>query len=92
MMMSAGAGAARATGSSTTDRKICSTDTAFTLFAAVTRARGDPHRPRLCRAERPARAGWAALRLLADVAIFILAELLFRRFWLGAMMEAGRDR
>src|ERR1700681_3285892 len=90
MMMSAGAGAARATGSSTTDRKICSTDSggacsrsrsaaataalhdhqnlaALIILSALTRAR----MAGAGRAERPARAAWAARRLLVDVAISV---------------------
>ena len=55
---------------------------ALTILAAVTaRARQVPI-PASCetelrRGDRPARAGWAALRLLVDVDIFILAGLLF---------------
>jgi hypothetical protein len=37
----------------------------------------------------PARAGWAALRLLADVALF--SGIVVRRFWFGATMELGRS-
>ncbi len=56
---------------------------ALAYIAALTRARetsadsselGDRG---ALRAGRPARAGWVALRLLVDVAIFVLAELLF---------------
>jgi hypothetical protein len=39
--------------------------------------------------DRPARAGWAALRLLADVALF--SGIVVRRFWFGATMELGRS-
>ena len=99
-----GAGADRAqpaTGSSTTDRKICSTDSgalsallsaaaaaarkdqrnlaAFTAFAALTRAREAAPIPASSDADRPAPAGSAALRLLADVDSSF-AELLFGRF------------
>src|SRR5450759_3094745 len=35
------------------------------------RRQAEPHRPRLRRAERPARAAWAAQRLLVDVAISV---------------------
>jgi hypothetical protein len=44
MMMSAGAGAARPTGSSTTDRKICSTDDESLLWAKF--GIGDIHQQR----------------------------------------------
>ena len=66
MMMSAGAGAARPTGSSTTDRKICSTDSGapFTTFVVVTRAR-EAGRRDADRPARPARAAWVVQRLLA---------------------------
>src|SRR5450759_2991386 len=39
---------------------------------ARVRRQAEPHRPRLRRAERPARAAWAAQRLLVDVAISVL--------------------
>ena len=81
-----------AAGSSTTDRKICSTDSggalprslsaaaaadrkdqrnlaASPLLAAPTRAREAAPIPARSEADRPAPAGWAALRLLADVDI-----------------------
>ena len=45
----------------------------------------------LRRADRPARADWAALRLLVDVDIFILAELLFADSGSGATMALGRS-
>ena len=41
---------------------------AFTTFAAPTRAREAAPIPVSSDADRPARAGWAALRLLAEVA------------------------
>src|ERR1035437_9232830 len=113
MMMSAGAGAARPTGSSTTDRKICSTDSggacsrsfsaaaaaalndhqnlaALTGIAAPTRAR-----------ERGARRFQRALTqsdLLEppgrrcgcwSTSPFRFSGLV-RRFWFGATMELGR--
>ena len=52
------------------------------------RARGDPHRRWLRRADRPARAGAAAAD---DVADFFLAELLFADSGSGATMELGRS-
>ena len=55
------------------------------------RARGGRRLQRSCEADRPARAGWAALRLLVDVDIFILAELLFADSGSGATMELGRS-
>ena len=42
---------------------------ALTRFAALTRARETAPIPARSDADRPAPAGWAALRLLADVAI-----------------------
>jgi hypothetical protein len=39
---------------------------------------------RALEADRPARAAGSALRLLVDVAIFVLAKLLVGRFWSGA--------
>ena len=53
------------------DRKFRSTDsgTASTACAALTRAREAAPIPARSEADRPAPAGWAALRLLADVAI-----------------------
>ena len=100
------------TGSSTNDRKFCSTDRRgacsrsrsaaaagvlndHAVFGQIThngcpnaRARGDPHRRWLRRADRPARAGAAAAD---DVADFFLAELLFADSGSGATMELGRS-
>jgi hypothetical protein len=39
-------------------------------------------------ADRPARAAWAAVRLLVDVAISF-SGIVVRRFWFGATMEVG---
>src|ERR1700679_3333454 len=55
---------------------------AFDTFAAVSRARGAPI-PGSSEAERPARAAWSALRLLATSS-FLFCELLAGRFWFGA--------
>ena len=58
-----------ATGSSPKIAKFCSTDTVSVnrLSCPHARARGGAI-PVSSDADRPARAGWAALRLLADVA------------------------
>ena len=59
-----------ATGSSTTiANSAAPTVSALTLFAALTRARETAPIPARSDADRPAPAGWAALRLLADVDI-----------------------
>ena len=66
----AGAGRAqRATGSSTTIANSAAPTVVqrLTLFAALTRAREAAPIPARSDADRPAPAGWAALRLLADV-------------------------
>ena len=60
------------------------------------RARSDPHRPRLRRAERPARSAWSVQRQLAarfdgEVAGGAVAEFLFRDFRFGATMELERS-
>jgi len=54
---------------------------AYTLLTALTRARGD----------RPARAAWSAQRLLVDVVIFVLAELLLADSGSGPTMELRRS-
>ena len=64
-----GAGAAASYRVIGNDRKFRSTDSgsALTTCAAVTRAREAAPIPARSDADRPAPAGWAALRLLADV-------------------------
>ena len=67
--------------------------THLTLFAALRRTREAAPFPARSDADRPAPAGWAALRLPAAVDIFVLAELLFadsgRRWSSGADADVG---
>ena len=80
-----GRDAARTTGSSTTDRKISSTDSYSVDLTRCRHARARRELiPASSAADRPARAAWSALRLLVDVVIFVLAKLLVGRFWFGA--------
>jgi hypothetical protein len=83
-MMLAGAGAARATGSSTTDRKICSTDrggrSELIILVGLTRAREATRHRRWLR--QAADRLEPALRLLAT-SPFRFSRIVVRRFWFG---------
>ena len=62
---------------------------ALTLFAALTRAREAAPIPARSEADRPAPAGWAALRLLADVDISFSRNCCWQLR--GRTMELGRS-
>jgi hypothetical protein len=62
---------------------------ALTRFAALTRARETAPIPARSEADRPAPAGWAALRLLADVDISFSRNCCWQ--FRGRTMELGRS-
>ena len=74
--------AQRATGSSTTDRKICSTVSGSVnrLSCPHARARGAAPIPTSSDADRPAPAGWAVAAAAGRRRHFFLAEFVVRRF------------
>ena len=80
-MMASAAGARY--GVSADRARVLRTVLAFAIFAAVTRARKARRFPGSSEADRPARAAWSALRLLAT-SPFLFSGIVVGRFRFGA--------